>query len=118
MATPYTAAAEMVLRLGAVGVRATTDPRKLVAPGILITPPRIVFDVNCGGTATWTLYAVASAPKGDAMAWQQIDQMLGAALDVLQPDSAEPAAWAPDQESPAMPAYRLTLTAAVGWDPV
>jgi hypothetical protein len=114
--TPHERALEMAALIQDAGVRATTDPRKVVAPAVLITPPSVVFDLSCGGTATWTLYAISSSPGGDADAWRQIDKMLGVVLYVLQPERAEPAGWAPDPDAATMPAYRLTLTEAVGWD--
>jgi hypothetical protein len=114
--TPYEVADSFAKQLQAAGVRATTDPRKVVAPALLIAPPQVEFDLACGGTATWTVYAVSSSPGGDAEAWRQLDLLLAVALKVLQPERAEPASWAPDNDAAPMPAYRLTLTTAVEWE--
>ena len=65
MSTPIDVAKAYCEELVKHGVRATYDPRKIVAPCILIAPPAVEMDTNCGGTGEMVINGVA----GDNWIW-------------------------------------------------
>jgi hypothetical protein len=58
------AMAAIVAKLVAAGVRATTDQSALNPPGVLVLPPGRTYDLGCGYSAHFALYAVGPAPTG------------------------------------------------------
>jgi hypothetical protein len=102
----YLRAQDIVQKLEAEGVRATTDPSAFSAPGILVTPPNLVMDLNCGVTASWTLVAIAPAAQGaDRSSWQELDALVDAAQAVLDVESADLVAYVLNGTS--YPAYLM-----------
>ena len=112
--TPIDLAKAYVAALTAAGVRATHDPRKVVAPCVLIAPPTVEMDTNCGGTAEWTAYVLASTGPGNSDAWSQLDQLTLAALPVLPAERVAPASYSVD-DTIAYPAFVLTWESQVEW---
>jgi hypothetical protein len=105
--------------LDAAGVRATTDPRSLNPPCVLLGPPSFARDFACGGTATVTAYVVGPTP-GNLDAWRAIDDLAeraGTALAKAGIDVATitPASYQADDNSALMPALQLTWTRSLEW---
>lgn len=113
MSTPVDQAKEYVAELAKVGVRATHDPRKLTPPCVLVAPPSVVLDTNCGGTASWTAFVLATV-SGNSDAWMQLDSLTIKALDVLPVERVEPTDYAVDDVS-SYAAFALTWTGSVEW---
>lgn len=101
------------MELAAVGVRATLDPRSVNPPCVLLIPPTMALDVSCGGTATFTAYALTRGP-GNADAWKSLDQLTAQAYQVLPLEGFEPGSYAVDDGTP-LPAFILTWTEALTW---
>jgi hypothetical protein len=99
--------------LNAAGIRATMDPRNVNPPCVLLNPPSVVLDIACGGTATFTAYALTRGP-GNADAWRSLDALVTDAYGVLPLESFEPSSYAVDETS-ALPAYLLNWTEAITW---
>jgi hypothetical protein len=83
------AAAVIVEKLIAAGIRATVDPGAFTPPAVIVPPPDRTYDVGCGYTATWGLRAVATAPTGgDHTTWAQLDTLVDAIASVFPVESA------------------------------
>lgn len=105
--------AELVAALEAAGVPATTDPGAAVPPVVLVTPPHRRYELAVGFTATWRLVALAGGPGGLA-AWSDLDRLADAAAAVLPVETVEPTAYGIHPDAPALPAFLLTFTEAMG----
>jgi hypothetical protein len=108
----YDRAVELAEKLTAEGITATVDPRSATPPCVLITPPRRTYDLGCGYTAVWQLWALASG-TGNADAHRSLDDLcdqVAAVLDVLR---AEPGSYALSPDNPPLPAYRLDYEEAI-----
>lgn len=114
MPTPVDVAKSYVAELTKRGVRATHDPRKIVAPCVLIAPPTVSLDTNCGGTADWTAYVLAATGVGNSDAWSQLDEMTAKILPVLPAEVVTPASYSVD-DTTAYPAFTITWTESVEW---
>jgi hypothetical protein len=88
-------AAEIVAKLVAGGIRATTDPGALNAPAVLVIPvPKRTYDVGCGFTATWTLHALAPAPSGaDRTTAALLNGMVDTVAGIFPVEEAQPGAY-------------------------
>jgi hypothetical protein len=95
------------------GIRVTLDPRSANPPCLLLLPPSMALDVSCGGTATFTAYALTRGP-GNADAWRSLDDLTADAATVLPLESFEPGSYAVDDGTP-LPAFILTWTEALTW---
>ena len=117
MAGPLDRAKAMVEALTAAGVNATADIGAAVAslPCVIIQPPRLVYDLAQGATATWRLALVASVPLGNAAAWAELDDMLDKTNAALGYDieRADPASYRLPTGGDPLPAYIATITEAV-----
>jgi hypothetical protein len=107
-------ATELVELLAAGELRATADPRSVVAPCILVTPPTRTYDVPTGYTATWQLVALVPGP-GTADAFRALAQLVDATVAVLElagvlVELATPAQYTLTPGSDPLPAYLLTFT--------
>lgn len=81
---------DIVSKLEAQGIRATTDPALVAAPGVLLTPPNLVWDLACGVSATWSLVALAPAANtADHTSWASLDEMVEAIAGVVDLESAD-----------------------------
>ena len=109
----WKAADETVQQLRAAGVRATMDVRNLNLPCVLVVPPAIVLDANCGGTATFTAYAVSRGP-GNADAWKSLDELLEKTAAVIDVEEVRTSQYTID-ETGALPALEIVWTQALSW---
>jgi hypothetical protein len=96
-------------KLTAAGIDATIDPRGATPPCVLITPPIATFDIGCGATGTWSLFALAPGPA-NIDAWRELDRMLGVASGVFPIERSEFVAYSLSPDNPPLPAYRMTFT--------
>ena len=73
------AAAAIVARLKAAGLRATVDERDINPPAVWVKPPTLVFRFGKGWSAAWTLQAVVpDTGRNNALA------ALGALIEKVQ----------------------------------
>jgi hypothetical protein len=113
--TSSAAAAAICDKLRAAGIRATTDPGALNPPAVLVVPPRRVYDVGCGYTATWTLHAIAGAPTGgDRTTWAALDTLVDAIASVYPLEDATPGAYVLGPNT--HPSYLVTMTEVIADD--
>lgn len=101
---------QLAAQLRGDGISAVTDVGKALAnlPCILVVPPRLEFDVGDGATATWKLMAIAADGTGSSTAWQQLDDLVAAATELLPIELAEPTSYQLGQGIDPLPAYALT----------
>lgn len=114
--TPLQTATAWATLLTSHGVRATTNPKDVVPPCVLFTPPDTVdFDLGCGGTAVMRALVLVGGP-GQLEAWQALEVFLPSVLEVLPvpPDQLRTTTYAVDSSGP-MPAYELSFTVLVDW---
>jgi hypothetical protein len=108
----YDRALELVAELAAAGVNATADPRSATPPCVLIPPPERDYDLPCGYTARWHLWALVPG-VGNADAHKALDALADDVAAVLPVERATPASYVLSPDSPPLPAYRLELTEGV-----
>lgn len=106
-------AAGFVADLNAAGVRATMDTRNIAPPTVLVSPPSIVLDTNCGGTATWEAFIIVP-PPANADAWRKADEIAAMAAAVIPIGSMNPTSYGAD-DGGALPAFRITWTTVTDW---
>lgn len=110
-------AAAIVAELTEAGVRATDDPRSLLAPGVLVGPPSLEPS-NLGGCAydaTWRLELVGIGAGGHD-AFVSVDTLLSAVLPLLPGyQSAVPGTFTLTPGSDPLPSYTVTWMEAVPW---
>jgi hypothetical protein len=100
-------AEDLARQLAAAGVRATTDPRKIVPPCVLFQPGGISQGVFPRPGLQHDMVALLLAPgQGDASSWQMLDDLLAAVDRLLPWQSCYPTSYTPDSGT-AFPAYRL-----------
>lgn len=104
----YERAREIVVMLTDGGVKATADPARAGAPCVLVTPPVQTFDLACGRTLTWTLYALVPGPA-TADAWGKLDELADAVSGVLNVVTMEPTSYVLSAGSDPLVAYRIVL---------
>lgn len=105
----YTQAAALVTALVEAGTSATTDPAGAVPPCVLVPPPVRRYDLPCGYTLVWTVYALA---PGGAESWPVLDDLVDAVAEVVEVDQARPAQYRLSQEAEPIPAYAITIEEA------
>lgn len=111
MTTLYNAEV-IVAKLEAQGIRATTDPTLVAAPGVLLTPPNLVWDLSCGVSATWTLVALAPAAQtADRNSWALLDEMVDAIAGVVDLETADVVAYVVNGRT--YPAYLCQFTEGI-----
>lgn len=77
------AALQVCEKLTAAGIRATTDMGALNPPAVLVLTPDRIYDLACGWTARWTLYAIGAAPFGaDRTTMAQLDELVDAVASI------------------------------------
>jgi hypothetical protein len=108
----YPRAVELAEKLQAGGLRATIDPRSATPPCVLIVPPARTFDLGCGYTATWELWALVPG-VGNADAHKALDDLVDQVAAVLPLERADLQSYALAADNPPYPAYRLTFTEGV-----
>jgi hypothetical protein len=88
--TSYDRAVEVIAKLAALGVRATTDPSAVNPPVVLLTPPDRTYDLGCGYSARWQLAALAPSAQGaDRGTWLELDRMADAVAEVVDVRDAQ-----------------------------
>lgn len=113
--TSQPAALVIVEKLTAAGIRATTDPSALNLPAVLVVPPRRVYDVTCGYTATWTLHAIAPAPTGgDRTTWAALDKLVDTIATVYPVEDATAGAYVLGPNT--HPAYLVNFSEVISDD--
>lgn len=99
-------------RLEDVGLEhVALDPRSAHVPGVLITPPRHVFDLACGVSHRWTLVALAT-PPGNADSWRSLDATLAAVAEAVDIEEANPGQYVLTPEQEPYPCYLITFMEA------
>ena len=109
----YARALELAAALSAEGVTATADPRSATPPCVLVTPPERTYDLACGYTARWDLYALAPG-TANADAHKALDEIVDALADLLPLERAVVASYVLSPDAPPFPAYRVTFTEGIG----
>lgn len=104
------AMAAIVAKLNAAGVRASTDPSALNPPAVLVLPPNRTWDVGCGYSADWALYAIGPAPTGSGAgaSFSILNQLLDDIAGALNPQSAHRIAY--PHGSQMLPAFIVNFT--------
>ena len=108
----YARSEEYASALRAAGVEATTDPRSLTIPGVLFQPGELRGDLHTGWSADITCLLAVPAPF-NADAWAALDGLLSQVAAVLPVETVSPTELQVDQNSGALPAFRLTFQEAV-----
>ena len=108
----YERALELVAALTGAGIIATADPRSATPPCVLVPPPRRVYDLSCGYTATWQLHALVPG-TGNADAHKALDALVDSVAEVLPIERAELESYVLSPDNPPLPAYRLELEEAL-----
>jgi len=93
-------------------VLATTDPRSATPPCVLVTPPRVVWDMNCAGTATWQFVALAPG-VANFDAWVILDGLLATVAKVVPVESHYFVGYQLAMGQPQLPAYLIQFTQGV-----
>lgn len=105
-------AVALAQELTAAGVRATADPRSATPPCVLITPPERAYDLGCGYTARWQLFALAPG-AGNADAHAALDELVDALAVLLPVERAAPASYVLSPDNPPFPAYRVEFSEGI-----
>lgn len=101
-------AEQVVHALTTAGLRATVDPAAVNPPAVLVVPPNRTWDVACGFTARWQLFAVAPAALGaDRSAWAALDQLVDVVASVVDIEAADLMTFTIQGQS--LPAYALSF---------
>ena len=101
--------ADIAGKITAEGVTATTDPRNLHPPAVLVVPETVEPRTSCVYRATFRVIAVAPGPgHGDALAW--LDGALGAVWAAVGRSRARLAAYESPASGAPLLAYELTYT--------
>lgn len=108
----YARSVELAAELTTAGIRATADPRSATPPCVLITPAGRTFDLACGYTAQWNLYALAPG-TGNADAHKVLSELVDDLAAVLPLESADPVSYVLSPDAPALPAFRCQFTEAL-----
>jgi hypothetical protein len=108
----YPRALEIAEKLTANGIRATVDPRGATPPCVLIVPPARTFDLGCGYSATWELWALVPG-TANADAHKALDELVDEVAKVLPIERADLQSYALAADAPPLPAYRLTFTEGI-----
>lgn len=103
---------ELAAELTAAGITATADPRGATPPCVLVAPPERDYDLACGYTARWQLWALAPGP-GNADAAKLLDDIVDQVAKVLPIEHVIVAQYALSPDNPALPAHRLDFTEGI-----
>jgi len=107
------AAAQLIVdKLEGAGINATADTRSATPPCVLVTPPDKDYDLACGATAHWRLFALAPNPA-NADTWIALDALVAAVLEVLPVERTRFASYVLANDAPALPAYRIEFDEGV-----
>lgn len=99
-------------KLTAAGVDVTTDPRGATPPCVLLAPPPLTFDLGCGATAAWSLWALAPGPA-NLDAWVALDDLLSAIRDAVPVERSDFRMYSIAADAPPLPAYQIQFTEGI-----
>jgi hypothetical protein len=102
----YDAQLALVDKLTSSGVRATADPRSATPPCVLVPPPNRRYDLGCGWTATWELWALVPG-QGNADAAKALDELADQVAEVLPVERMTVSRYVLAADADALPAYRI-----------
>jgi hypothetical protein len=105
-------AQEIVDKLTADGIAATLDPRSATPPCVLVTPPGRTYDLACGYSARWQLWALVPG-TGNADAFRALDALVDEVAAVLPVLRAELQSYVLSPDNPPLPAYRIEFEEGV-----
>lgn len=108
----YARSLELADALTSVGIRATADPRSATPPCVLITPASRTFDLACGYSARWDLWALVPG-TANADAAKQLSEIVDELAAQLPLELAEPSSYVLSPDAPAFPAFRCQFTEAL-----
>jgi hypothetical protein len=97
---------EIAAKLTAAGVNATADPRSATPPCVLVVPPERTYDLSCGYTARWNLWALVPG-TGNADAHKALDAIADAIANELPVERMTLASYVLAVDAPPLPAYRI-----------
>lgn len=99
-------AQEIAAKLEAAGIAATVDPRAATPPCVLVTPPERTYDLACGYSARWNLWALVPG-TGNADAHKALDALVDLVAAELPIERATLASYVLALDAPPLPAYRI-----------
>jgi hypothetical protein len=102
----YERALEIASKLTAAGIVATVDPRSATPPCVLVVPPERTYDLACGYTARWNLWALVPG-TGNADAHKALDALVDQVSNELTIERASLGSYVLSPDAPALPAYRI-----------
>lgn len=112
--TGYEAATELVAKLSAAGIFATSDPRSATPPCVLVPPP--ISDLQtgmCGQYCSFDIYVLAPA-TANADSFRLLEWLSYWVRKALPNVTAQyPSQYNLSADSPPLPAYRLPLELGV-----
>lgn len=98
--------------LTASGVRTVTDPRNVVTPCVLLTPPVRTYDLHNGYTATWQAYVLAG-DSGSESTWEALDDLTDQLAALVDVETVTPTAWRASADAVPIPAALATFSSPV-----
>lgn len=90
-------------------LRVVTDPATISPPCVVVEPPNLTRLTSCADGAIFTVALVATGAAGSALALAQLDALLDAVVDRLDPDTVQPATYLLPPTGEPSPALLLTL---------
>lgn len=108
----YARAVELAQKLQAAGITATADPRSATPPCVLVPPPERTYDLSCGYTARWNLWALVPG-TANADAHKALDTIADAVAQELDVERMTLGSYVLAQDAPPLPAYRIELTEGI-----
>ena len=108
----YERAKEIAGKLTAAGIVATVDPRSATPPCVLVPPPERTYDLGCGYTARWNLWALVPG-TGNADAHKALDELVDLVAAELPIERASLGSYVLSPDAPALPGYRLELSEGI-----
>lgn len=102
----YERAKELAAKLTSAGIVATVDPRSATPPCVLVPPPERTYDLACGYSARWNLWALVPG-TANADAHKALDEIADAVAGVLPVERMSLGSYVLSQDAPALPAYRI-----------
>jgi hypothetical protein len=112
----YDDAQDLVARIVAQGVRATTDPKRLDPPGALVFPEAAQFDSMCEGRGAtdWVVVLLSPQPGGHE-AFRTLSQMAAAVLKAIpRIDSLQATSYRTSNDT-EWPCYEMRFTTESSW---
>lgn len=104
---------QVVDDLTAGGIAATDNPAAIDPPCAVVEIPRLERLTGCAQSATVTVVLVAPGAAATADALAVLDDLLTAALTIVDPDTVNPATYVLPQTGDTAPALLLTFERTV-----